>query len=70
MTLGTVIRETVGAVKTARAMGWDVDFLVSGAGYAQTVAALGGEAMNGLYGDRSDADSLCRHRVTRKSRRG
>ena len=47
--LGTVIRETVGAVKTARAMGWDVDFLVSGAGYAQTVAALGGEAMNGLY---------------------
>ncbi len=49
VTLGTVIRETVGAVKTARAMGWDVDFLVSGAGYAQTVAALGGEAMNGLY---------------------
>jgi branched-chain amino acid transport system substrate-binding protein len=50
VTLGTVIRETVGAVKTARAMGWDVDFLVSGAGYAQTVAALGGEAMDGLYG--------------------
>ena len=49
VTLGTVIRETVGAVKTARAMGWDVDFLVSGAGYAQTVAALGGDAMNGLY---------------------
>ena len=50
VTLGTVIRETVGAVKTARAMGWEVDFLVSGAGHAQTVAALGGEAMNGLYG--------------------
>jgi branched-chain amino acid transport system substrate-binding protein len=49
VTLGTVIRETVGAVKTARAMGWDVDFVVSGAGYAQTVAQLGGEAMNGLY---------------------
>ena len=49
VTLGTVIRETVGAVKTARAMGWDVDFLVSGAGYAQTVAQLGGEAMDGLY---------------------
>tara|TARA_B100001123_G_scaffold450318_1_gene620414 strand:+ start:1964 stop:3133 length:1170 start_codon:yes stop_codon:yes gene_type:complete len=49
VTLGTVIRETVGAVATARAMGWNVDFLVSGAGYAQTVAALGGDAMNGLY---------------------
>ena len=65
VTLGTVIRETVGAVKTARAMGWDVDFLVSGAGYAQTVAALGGEAMNGLYAHRANAHSLRRYRAGR-----
>ncbi|MBM3517668.1 MAG: ABC transporter substrate-binding protein [Alphaproteobacteria bacterium] len=47
--LGTVIRETVGAVKAARAIGWDVPFVVSGAGYEQSVIQLGGADVEGLY---------------------
>ncbi len=47
--LGTIIRETVGAMAEARKIGWDVDFLVSQGGYAPEVAALGGPAVEGLY---------------------
>ncbi len=48
--LGTIIRETVGAMATARKMGWNVDFIVSQAGYAPVVAALGKGNVEGLYG--------------------
>lgn len=47
--LGTVIRETIGAVATARKLGWKVDFLVSGAGYTPQVAELAKGATEGLY---------------------
>ncbi len=50
VTLGTIIRETVGAMAEARKVGWPVDFLVSQAGYAPEVAALGQQVVEGLYG--------------------
>jgi len=48
--LGTIIRETVGAMAEARKIGWDVDFLVGQAGYAPEVALLGKDVVEGLYG--------------------
>jgi ABC-type branched-subunit amino acid transport system substrate-binding protein len=50
VTLGTVIRETVGAMAEARKIGWNVDFLVCQAGYAPEVALLGKGIVEGLYG--------------------
>ncbi|MCB1363832.1 MAG: ABC transporter substrate-binding protein [Rhodobacteraceae bacterium] len=47
--LGTVVRETVGAMATARNLGWDVSFLISQAGYAPVVVQLGKDAVEGLY---------------------
>lgn len=47
--LGTIVRETVGAMGTARKLGWNVDFLVSQAGYAPVVATLGEGVTEGLY---------------------
>jgi ABC-type branched-subunit amino acid transport system substrate-binding protein len=47
--LGTIVRETVGAMGTARKMGWNVDFVVSQAGYAPVVATLGEGVTEGLY---------------------
>ncbi len=47
--LGTIVRETIGAMATARKLGWNVDFLISQAGYAPVVAALGKGAVEGLY---------------------
>ncbi len=48
--LGTIIRETIGAMAEARKMGWAPDFLVSSAGYAPEVAMLGKGVTDGLYG--------------------
>ena len=48
--LGTVVRETLGAVGTARKMGWNVPMMVSPAGYTSQIHKLGGAAMEGLYG--------------------
>ena len=48
--LGTIIRETVGAMAEARKTGWGVDFMVSQAGYAAEVPMLGRAAVEGLYG--------------------
>lgn len=48
--LGTIIRETVGAMGAARQAGWDVDFLVSQAAYAPEVPMLGKQVVEGLYG--------------------
>jgi branched-chain amino acid transport system substrate-binding protein len=47
--LGTVIRETVGAVGEARKIGWPVDMVGSAAAYAPEVPALGKEVVEGFY---------------------
>ena len=47
--LGTIIRETLGAIGTARKLGWGVDFIGSSASYTELIHKLGGPAMNGFY---------------------
>jgi len=47
--LGTIIRETIGAIATARKLGWGVDFMGSSAAYTELIHKLGGPAMNGFY---------------------
>ncbi len=47
--LGTIVRETVGAMATARKQGWNVEFVVSQAAYAPVVATLGEGVTEGLY---------------------
>ena len=47
--LGTVIRETIGTIGTAKKMGWDPQFLGSSAAYTELIHKLGGKAMDGLY---------------------
>ena len=47
--LGTIIRETLGAIGTARKLGWGVDFIGSSASYTELIHKLGGAAMNGFY---------------------
>lgn len=48
--LATVVRETVATMAEARKIGWDVDMLVTASGYSAQTHALGGEAVEGLYG--------------------
>ncbi len=47
--LGTIIRETIGAIGTARKLGYNPTFLASSAGYTDLIHKLGGKAMDGLY---------------------
>jgi ABC-type branched-subunit amino acid transport system substrate-binding protein len=47
--LGTVIRETIGAMAEARKLGWTVDMVGSQAAYAPEVAALGKDVVEGFY---------------------
>ncbi|MDU8356939.1 ABC transporter substrate-binding protein, partial [Pseudomonas syringae pv. actinidiae] len=47
--LGTVIRETIGAMNEARKLGWDVTFLGATPTNVLEVPALGKEAVEGLY---------------------
>ena len=47
--LGTVIRETIGAMTEARKIGWTVDFLGAGPTNVIEVPVLGKEAVEGLY---------------------
>lgn len=47
--LGTVIRETIGAVAEARKIGWNVDVLGGVPAHATEIHDLGGKAMEGLY---------------------
>jgi ABC-type branched-subunit amino acid transport system substrate-binding protein len=47
--LGTIIRETIGAVGEAKKIGWVVDMLGSAAAYAPEVPALGKEVVEGFY---------------------
>ncbi|MGE0097259.1 MAG: ABC transporter substrate-binding protein [Hydrogenophaga sp.] len=47
--LGTVIRETVGAIAEARKLGYNPTMLSSVAAYTDLIPKLGGKAMDGLY---------------------
>ncbi len=47
--LGTIIRETIGTIGTARKLGWNVDFMGTSASYTDLIHKLGGPAMNGFY---------------------
>jgi branched-chain amino acid transport system substrate-binding protein len=47
--LGTIIRETIGTIGTARKMGYNPTFIGSNAAYTDLIHKLGGPAMNGLY---------------------
>ena len=47
--LGTVVRETIGAVTEARRGGWAVPMMVTASGYTAQVPQLGGTALEGLY---------------------
>ncbi len=46
--LGTIIRETIGAIGTARKLGYNPVFLGSSASYTDLIHKLGGKAMDGL----------------------
>lgn len=48
--LATVVRETIGAYKEARRIGWAVPMLVTASGYTAQTHQLGGREMDGLYG--------------------
>ena len=47
--LGTIIRETIGTIGTARKLGFNPVFLGSSAAYTDLIHKLGGKAMDGLY---------------------
>lgn len=47
--LGTIIRETIGAIAEARKTGFSPVFVGSSAAYTDLIHKLGGPAMNGLY---------------------
>lgn len=47
--LGTIIRETVGAMAEAAKVGWKPTFLTSQAAYTDLIHKLGGKATEGLY---------------------
>jgi len=47
--LGTIIRETIGGIATARKLGFSPTFLGSSAAYTDLIHKLGGAAMDGLY---------------------
>jgi branched-chain amino acid transport system substrate-binding protein len=47
--LGTIIRETIGGIATARRLGFNPTFLGSSAAYTDLIHKLGGPAMNGFY---------------------
>lgn len=49
--LGTLIRETVGAVSEARKLGFNPVFLGPQTVYTDQIPKLGGKAMDGVYGD-------------------
>jgi branched-chain amino acid transport system substrate-binding protein len=47
--LGTIIRETIGAIAESRKTGFNPVFLGSSASYTDLIHKLGGKAMDGLY---------------------
>jgi branched-chain amino acid transport system substrate-binding protein len=47
--MGTIIRETIGTIATARKLGFNPDFVGTTASYFDIIHKLGGPAMNGFY---------------------
>ena len=47
--MGTLIRETIGGIGTARKLGYNPVFLGSSGAYTDLIHKLGGPAMNGFY---------------------
>lgn len=47
--MGTIIRETIGTIATARKLGWNPEFIGTTASYFDIIHKLGGPAMNGFY---------------------
>ena len=47
--LGTIIRETIGAIAESRKTGFNPTFMGSSASYTDLIHKLGGKAMDGLY---------------------
>jgi branched-chain amino acid transport system substrate-binding protein len=47
--MGTIIRETIGGIATARRLGFNPTFMGSSASYTDLIHKLGGPAMNGFY---------------------
>ena len=47
--LGTIIRETIGTIGTARKMGYNPIFLGSSAAYTDIIPKMGGKGMDGFY---------------------
>ena len=47
--LGTVIRETIGSIGTAKKLGWEPLFIGTSAAYTDLIHKLGGKGMDGLY---------------------
>ncbi len=47
--MGTIIRETIGTIATARKLGWNPQFIGTTATYFDIIHKLGGPAMNGFY---------------------
>jgi branched-chain amino acid transport system substrate-binding protein len=47
--MGTIIRETIGTVATARKLGFNPEFIGTTASYDGIIAKLGGAAINGYY---------------------
>ena len=54
--MGTIIRETIGGIATARRMGFNPIFLGSSAAYTDLIHKLGKGAMDGLYATMSPAN--------------
>ncbi|MGB7479821.1 MAG: ABC transporter substrate-binding protein [Burkholderiaceae bacterium] len=47
--MGTIIRETIGTIGTARKLGWNPNFIGTSASYTELIHKLGGKAMDGFY---------------------
>jgi branched-chain amino acid transport system substrate-binding protein len=47
--MGTIIRETIGTIGTARRLDWNPQFVGTTASYFDIIHKLGGPAMNGFY---------------------
>lgn len=47
--LGTIVRETIGALATARKLGWNVEMMGSSAAYDNNIPRIGQKAVEGFY---------------------
>jgi branched-chain amino acid transport system substrate-binding protein len=47
--MGTLIRETIGTIGTARKLGWNPNFIGTVGAYTDLIHKLGGKAMDGFY---------------------